>query len=490
MFKGFSNITAPHDAMKLKAIDNSQAVIEFTPEGKILYANENFLSTVGYNLEEIRDHHHSMFVRPEDRDTEEYRQFWTDLKSGKFQQAEYLRIGKGGKKIWIQATYNPLKNEKGHVTGVIKFATDITQQKNSTIESDAQMAAIGKSMAVIHFNMDGTIIRANENFLGALGYQLSEIQGKHHRIFVDGEYAKSFEYKDFWERLNAGEFQAAQYKRFTKSGQEIWIEATYNPIVGDDGKPYKVVKFATDITRQINAVNNVISNVSEIESAMRSVHQQAGVATSGAGVSSENVSSVASAIEELNASTAEISSSMAHSGRAVSQAIEQTAQADEAVQKLDTAAVAMSGIVELIQNIAGQINLLSLNATIESARAGDAGKGFAVVAGEVKNLAKQAADATDRIAQEIGNVQSIAKNVVSSLSEIKSSVQSVESYVSSTASAVEEQSAVTLSISSSMQNAAMVARDISDSMMQVTAAVEQTTGMVDRTRSEASSLKK
>ena len=475
---------------KLSALDNSQAIIEFTPDGKILSANKNFLEALGYTMSEIEGQHHSMFVAPEDRQLLSYKEFWEKLKKGDFQQAEYLRFGKGGRPIWIQATYNPLKDAKGDVFAVVKFATDSTAQKMKTMEDDAQLAAIDKSMAVIHFNMDGTIIKANENFLQGLGYSEDEIFGRHHKMFVDPEYAGGSEYAEFWARLNQGEYQAGQFKRISKSGEEVWIEASYNPIMDASGKPFKVVKFATVITGQVNAIQNVLSNVTNIESSIREVDLKANTASRGASESSENVSTVASAIEELNASVAEISQSMAYSGKAVHEAIDQTDRADEAVSQLAQAATSMNGIVELIQGIAGQINLLSLNATIESARAGEAGKGFAVVAGEVKNLAKQATDATEQINFQIAEVQNISKNVVDRLAEIKASIHSVEAYVTSTASAVEEQNVATRNISSNIQATAVAAKSISEGMVWISSAVEQTTGMVNRTRSEAMSLRK
>ncbi|MFD2176180.1 methyl-accepting chemotaxis protein [Veronia pacifica] len=236
---------------QIEAIHKSQAVIEFELDGTIITANQNFLSTVGYSLEEIQGKHHSMFVETQQSQSAEYKRFWQDLGSGQFMSGEFHRVGKGGKEIWIQASYNPIFDMSGKPFKVVKFASDITQQKIMSADYSGQIQAISKSQAVIEFELDGTIKTANENFLGAVGYDLEEIQGKHHRMFVEKSYRESMEYKDFWKRLGQGEFQAGEYKRINKAGQEIWIQASYNPIMDASGKPFKVVKYATDITEQM-----------------------------------------------------------------------------------------------------------------------------------------------------------------------------------------------------------------------------------------------
>ena len=232
------------------AISKSQAVIEFKMDGTIITANQNFLDALGYSLAEIQGKHHSMFVAPAMRDSAEYRAFWANLNRGEFQAGEYKRIAKGGRGIWIQASYNPILDRSGKPIKVIKFATDITAQKVRSMEDAGKISAIGRAQAVIEFNLDGTIIKANDNFLGALGYSLAEIQGKHHSMFVAPAERDSSAYREFWASLNRGEFQSAEYKRLGKGGKEIWILASYNPILDDAGKPFKVVKFASDVTEQ------------------------------------------------------------------------------------------------------------------------------------------------------------------------------------------------------------------------------------------------
>ena len=414
---------------QVSAISKSQAVIEFDLQGNILTANPNFLSAMGYSLDEVQGQHHRMFVEPAERESAEYRAFWEKLRRGEFQAAEYKRIAKGGREVWIQATYNPILDLDGTPIKIIKFATDVTEQKLRNADFSGQLAAIHKSQAVIEFDLDGTILTANANFLNAMGYTLAEVLGRHHRMFVEPEVQNSADYREFWQTLGRGEFQSAEYKRIGKGGREVWIQASYNPILDLNGRPQKIVKFASDVTAQVRARK-------------RAEHVQAVLET------------VAAGSEELNSSVSEIASTMIKSRDTTSRAFDLVIAANASTAQLSAATQAMDGIVDAINDIAGQINLLALNATIEAARAGEAGKGFAVVATEVKNLAGQAKAATDKISTNIDDMRSVSGNVVGSLEAIRDAMESVLDYVTSTASAVEEQSAVTNEISSSIQRAA------------------------------------
>src|SRR3954463_8051581 len=246
------------------ALSRSQAVIEFDTDGTIRTANDNFLKALGYALGEIQGKHHSMFVDASERDSATYRDFWAALKRGEYQAAEYKRIGKGGKEVWIQATYNPVLDASGKPVKVVKFATDITARKIKSMEDAGQIAAIGRAQAVIAFEMNGTIVTANENFLKALGYTLAEIQGKHHSMFGDSKERDSAAYREFWARLNRGENQSAEYKRIGKGGQEAWILASYTPVLDEKGKPFRVVKFATDVTSQKLSTADLAGQISAI----------------------------------------------------------------------------------------------------------------------------------------------------------------------------------------------------------------------------------
>lgn len=230
------------------AICRSQAVIEFDLSGIILWANDNFLSIMGFSLDEVVGRHHRILCDPIHAASEEYRRFWDRLGHGEFDSGAYKRCTRDGNEIWLQATYNPILDEGGRPIKIVKFATDITEARQRNAEFESKINAIDRSQAVIEFALDGTILTANENFLAIMGFTLGEIIGRHHRIFCDPDYARSDEYKRFWQRLAQGHFDSGAYKRHTHDGSEVWLQATYNPIIDADGVPIKVVKFASDIT--------------------------------------------------------------------------------------------------------------------------------------------------------------------------------------------------------------------------------------------------
>jgi methyl-accepting chemotaxis protein len=239
------------------ALNRVQAVIEFDMDGKILHANDNFLRAVGYTLDEVQGRHHAIFCEPEYAASPAYKQFWAHLGAGEFDQGEYKRLAKGGREIWINASYNPIMDAHGKPYKVIKFATDITDTRMRNAEYEGKVSAIGKAQAVIEFDMGGHVLNANENFLDVMGYFLDDIKGEHHRIFCDADYAASAEYKRFWQKLNRGEFDTGRYKRIGNNKKTVWIQATYNPILDLNGKPYKIVKYATDITAQVELEESV-----------------------------------------------------------------------------------------------------------------------------------------------------------------------------------------------------------------------------------------
>ena len=462
-----------------QALNMSQAVIQFAPDGTILDANENFCTAMGYSIGEIRGKHHRIFIDRAEADSPEYAQFWERLRKGQFQQAEFRRFAKSGQEVWIQATYNPLLDSSGKVFRVIKFATDVTDRKLRDADVAGQLAAIGKAQAIIEFDMDGTILAANDLFLGAMGYRLDEIVGKHHRLFVDDAYAASPAYRSFWSALRLGEFQQAEFKRHGKGGREVWIQATYNPILDMNGKPFKVVKFAVDVTEAVQARHQnerlaalVLENMEHIGDAVQVANAKFAATAEASHEVSATVQQVAAGAEELDSSVQEIARSTAMSTEQVARAIQETGSADTAVSALAKSAEAMGGIIELIHEIAAQINLLALNATIESARAGEAGKGFAVVAGEVKSLATQVATATDKISSEIDTMQSVSDSVVKALSVIKTSISEIETSVNGVGGAVEEQAAVTREISQNMQVTSEAVSQIDSGINDIRSSIE------------------
>lgn len=466
---------------KIRALDASQAVIEFQMDGTILTANTNFLTAVGYTLDEVRGRHHSMFVEPVYRDGKEYRAFWDRLRQGEFQSAEYRRVGKNGREVWIQATYNPILNFRGRPYKVVKFATDVTARKLRTADLEGQINAIDKSQAVIQFDLEGKVLTANTNFLSTLGYTLDEVQGRHHSMFVDPVERNSAEYHRFWEGLKSGTFQSAEYKRLGKGGREVWIQATYNPIFDPSGRLCKVVKFATDVTRQVQdrllrveigrAVDRELDRIAGTISAA-SARAEIGVQTSNQ--TTANVQAVAAGAEQLAASVSEISAQTANASRISFEAMDEAERTSTVVMDLVGAAGRIGSVVKLINDIAGQTNLLALNATIEAARAGEAGRGFAVVAGEVKALASQTARATEEISTQINQVQTATTQAADTITSISETIKKVNEISAMIAAAAEEQSAVTRDMSANMQSASMGVEGISRTLGEMAATTRET----------------
>jgi len=398
----------------MESLERSQAVIEFNPDGTILRANKNFTDTVGYSESEIVGKHHRMFVDPDYGKSSSYQEFWNKLNKGEFHSAEFQRFGKGGKEIWIQATYNPVLNEEGEVSRVIKFATDITLQKKS--QSDIQ----NRSQAIIEFLPDGTILTANELFTQTVGYSLEEIKGRHHRIFMPADEVDSPEYAVFWERLGRGEYRQGEFRRVGKDGSEIWLQGAYNPVFDHAGKVTKVIKGVSNITEQVESRRH----------------------------SGEVGNSIARNVGEMSEAIQEISERLVRTVSLAKDAETSAENANEMVEELNQSSSSISKVVDLIQDLADQTNLLALNATIEAARAGEAGRGFAVVASEVKALANQTGGATSEIRANVETIRSRIDKVVSSIQSISEGITEVSSNTNSVAASVEEQTAVMAGLSS------------------------------------------
>lgn len=373
------------------AMQRSNAVVRFDLDGVVLDANANFLRTMGYqSAGDVVGRKHSQFCEPAYAASPEYAQFWKRLGNGDFHQGRVRRRTSSGATVWLEATYNPLKDRRGRVIGIIKFATDVTSSVMAEARNHSILTGIDRAMAMIEFSPSGEILEANENFLKATGYRIEEIRGKPHRIFCDASFVQSPQYRELWDLLNAGGYSAGRVRRLARDGSEIWLEATYNPVLDDDGRVTSVIKFATDITRQVQQQETEREAAQfAYESSLGTQHQ-----------ADEGIASVGQSKSAISAMADSIG----------------CAGAD--VKKLGESSQRITSIVKTIRDIANQTNLLALNAAIEAARAGESGRGFAVVADEVRKLAERTAISTSDIGKMVDGIQSQTTMAVDSMDAI------------------------------------------------------------------------
>ena len=664
---GGKSVSAKDAALKLEAVDKVQAVAEFNLDGTVITANENFLKTLGYSLEEVKGQHHRLFCESAYAGSPEYQAFWAKLNRGESESGLYRRVAKGNKDVWIQASYAPMlgagdkpvkvvalgtdvtaqqreledlrdelrvrvdimnttsivseadlkgdivsindkflqvskypKNElvgHGHNTtrhpdmpkevfkemwatigrgqifrGIVKNRAkdgtpyyvdaviapfvdkrtgkprkylgvryDITEQEIARQSMQGIMDAIDRAYATIEFNLDGTIVKANDNFLKTLGYTLDEVKGQHHRMFCDPAYASTGEYSAFWQKLNRGEFDGGIYRRIGKGGKEVWIQASYNPVKDEMGRPFKVVKFATDITAQKKAqaeleacmaeaqqslgalaqgdltismhgtyqgelekiktsVNDALANLTQtmtsVRGAVEAVTSGSEQITKGNEDLSQRTSEQASALEETSASMEEMTSTVKQNADNAKQANQLaiaardtadkggsvTKKAVDAMGEINKSSKKIADIITVIDEIAFQTNLLALNAAVEAARAGEHGRGFAVVAAEVRNLAQRSATAAKEIK---GLINESIQRVNDGSELVNQSGKTLEEIVSS----VKRVTDIIAEISAAYQEQASGIDQVNKAILSMDETTQQNAALVEETTSAAQSMK-
>ena len=379
--------TVAQQASMLDAIERSMAVVEFDIDGNVLRANDNFLQTMGYREQQVIGQPHRLFCTEAFTRSNQYRELWSRLKNGQFESGTFERLDSKGSSVWLEASYNPIRDASGAVVKVVKYALDVTTRIQQETDAKDKLDAIDRAMAVIEFDLSGNILSANQNFLNRLGYSLAELKGKHHRIFCPAELVNSSAYQDFWRRLNLGELFSGQFERVDKRGQTLWLEANYNPVYDASGRLCKVVKFASDVTAMVQ------QHERDAQSATQAYH----ISVATRKVAEQGTEVIQQAASEMR----HIAENIEGSSSLIAQLGERSEQ--------------ITAIVNTIRAIADQTNLLALNAAIEAARAGEQGRGFAVVADEVRQLAARTSGSTAEISAMIDVIQNETQQAIKSM---------------------------------------------------------------------------
>jgi methyl-accepting chemotaxis protein len=518
---------------QISAISKVMGVIEFDLAGKITAVNDNFAAVTGYSKQEIIGQHHQMFVEAAYRNSPEYRKFWDKLGRGEADEGQYKRVGKGGKEIWLQASYNPIFDAEGKPFKVVKYSTDITAEKLRNADFSGQISAISKVMGVIEFDLTGKITDVNNNFAAITGFSKQEIIGQHHSMFVEASYKNSPEYKHFWDKLGHGEADDGQYKRVGKGGKEVWLQASYNPIFNDEGKPFKVVKYATDISAKVaealamsqavhetaevvaatkahdltqrietankqgeikqlcEGVNEIVDTMSNILSTIKAAGETINSAASEISLGNNDLSQrteeQASSLEETASSMEEIATNVKNNAENAKLAHGMTDQANDIATKggevfgkvvatmteITESSSRIEEIISVIDGIAFQTNILALNAAVEAARAGEQGRGFAVVASEVRNLAQRSASAAKEIKVLINDSAEKVANGSQFVEQASGTMEEIVSVISKFSQLIGEITVASVEQSSGIEQINLAVSQMDEVTQQNAALVEE-----------------
>ncbi|RBQ32204.1 chemotaxis protein [Arcobacter sp. FW59] len=495
----FSN---KEDKLQLKAINQNYATIVFRNDGTIIKANKLFLDTMGYTLNEIIGKHHKIFCDKRFVESKEYQEAWDTLNKGKSITSEFKRIKKDGEAVFLRASYMPISNKNGKVVQVIKLAQDITKKRLKDLYYLGQINAINKSQAVIEFDMQGIILNANKNFLDTLGYSLDEIMGKHHSIFCEESYRNSNAYKEFWGKLNKGEYDAGEYLRIGKNSKKVYIQASYNPILDLDGIPFKVVKYATDITLKKNTMFDIGKEIEDLTKSLKQLQNASTSMVNEAKTSMEGSKAITVSIEELNQAFQELSTKVEIMLSSITNIFNTTSQSEKvvfelksqskdtaiAMNKLNEESIKIGDTINVITQIAFQTNILSLNAAVEAATAGEAGKGFAVVAGEVRNLATRSNEAAKDITSAIEFIQSLVRNSLESIHNIDDKVEKISLMSSNISSSISDQKNISNELASTALETSQTLNQITTNMVKVSSSSSNTQIEAQSTKDSSNNL--
>jgi methyl-accepting chemotaxis protein len=371
----------------MAAIDRTTAIVEFSPQGVVQDANATFLAATGYERDALLGKHHDTLCDASAGDATPVA--WAALARGEPVSGRFARLARDGSVRWLDASYEPVQGDDGTVTRVVMVAADVTDEVVRARASQGQLAAFDRSMAIIEFDLDGTVRTANDNFLALMGYRRDEVVGQHHRLFCDPAFVQSTAYGALWNGLKAGEFSAGRFDRRKKNGEPVWLEACYNPIIDAQGRAVGVVKLARDITDQVR------TQQAEKDSARIAFK----VSAETEAISLEGADVIGAAADEMRLTAESILAS------------------SHVMESLRGQSAEIDAMVETIRQIADQTNLLALNAAIEAARAGEQGRGFSVVADEVRKLAERTKAATQQISGVTHTIQSSIVSAIDSMEQ-------------------------------------------------------------------------